>query len=81
MVFASVGQGYSRIDIPMVKQPILRKRIIVEDDVWIGAGAVILGGVRIGTGSIVGAGSVVTRDVKPFSVVVGTPALMIRKRT
>ena len=47
---------------------------------WIGANAVVVGGVRIGTGSIVGAGAVVTKDVPPFSVVGGVPARVIRDR-
>jgi UDP-2-acetamido-3-amino-2,3-dideoxy-glucuronate N-acetyltransferase len=47
---------------------------IVEDDVSIGSGAVILGGLRIGTGAMIGAGAVVTRDVIPGAVVAGNPA-------
>ena len=47
---------------------------------WFGANAVVIGGVRIGAHSIVGAGAVVTRDVAPYSVVGGTPARLIRKR-
>jgi acetyltransferase-like isoleucine patch superfamily enzyme len=47
---------------------------IVEDDVAIGAGAVILPGVRIGRGALIGAGAVVTKDVPPSAVVVGNPA-------
>ncbi len=54
--------------------------IVVEDDVWIGANAVILPGVKIGTGAVVGAGSVVTRNVEPYSIVGGNPAKMIRMR-
>lgn len=54
--------------------------IIIDDDVWIGANVTILKGVRIGTGSIIGAGSVVTRNVDPFSIVVGNPARFLRKR-
>ena len=48
--------------------------IVIEDDVWIGAGAVVLPGVTLGRGSIVGAGAVVTADVEPFSIVGGVPA-------
>ena len=55
------------------------KDIIVEEDCWIGGNAVILPGVRVGRGSTVGAGSVVTRDVPPFHVVAGNPARIIRK--
>jgi len=54
--------------------------IHVGDDVWIGANAIILPGVRIGSGSVLAAGAVVTRDVPPFSVVAGVPARIIKKR-
>ena len=80
VVFAAVGHGYSKVDIPMVKQPTVGKKIIIEDNVWIGANAVIIGGVRVGTGSIIGAGAVVTKDVKPYSVMGGVPAKLIHKR-
>ena len=52
----------------------------VESDVWIGHGAIIMAGVRIGSGSIVAAGSVVTRDVPPYSIVGGNPAKLIKQR-
>jgi maltose O-acetyltransferase len=54
--------------------------VVIEDDVWIGARAVILDGVLIGRGSIVGAGSVVTKNVPPYAVVVGCPAKVIKFR-
>ncbi|CAG8919531.1 unnamed protein product [Penicillium salamii] len=62
-----------------LKGPEAGKEIHIEDDVWIGAGATILGEVRIGRGSTVGAGSVVTRDVPPFHFVAGNPARVIRR--
>ncbi|MDW7775558.1 MAG: acyltransferase [Methanosarcinales archaeon] len=49
-------------------------KIIIEDDVWIGTHSVILPGVLIGKGAVVGAGSIVTKDVKPYSIVLGVPA-------
>ena len=81
VVFASIGHGYARTDIPMIEQPVMKKKIVLEDDVWIGANAVIIQGVTVGTGSIVGAGAVVTKDVPPYTVVGGTPASVIRSRT
>lgn len=54
--------------------------IVIEDDVWIGARVIILPGVRIGRGSVIGAGSVVTHDVAPYSIVGGNPARLIRSR-
>ena len=53
--------------------------VVLEDDVWIGAKASVMPGVRIGRGSVVGAGSVVTKDVPPFTVVAGVPAVPIKK--
>lgn len=61
--------------------PIERAPIVIEDDVWLGTGVVIMPGVRIGRGAIVGAQSVVTRDVAPLHVVAGQPARTIRVLT
>lgn len=54
--------------------------IIVEDDVWIGAGVIILKGVRIGNGSIVAAGALVIKDVPPYSIVGGVPTKVLKMR-
>ena len=53
---------------------------VIGNDVWIGQNAVILPGVQIGDGAIIGANSVVGRDVEPYSIVIGNPARMLRKR-
>jgi len=66
---------------PIRDQGITREPIVIEDDCWIASGAIILAGVKVGKGSIVAAGSVVTKDVPPFSVVAGSPARIIRSRT
>lgn len=52
----------------------------IGDDVWVGTRAIIMPGVTIGTGAVIGAGSIVTRDVEPYMVVVGVPARPIRLR-
>ena len=54
--------------------------ITIEEDVWIGSNAIILSGVTIGRGSIIGAGSVVTKEIPRYSIVVGNPGTVIRKR-
>lgn len=53
--------------------------IVIEAEVWVGAGVIILGGVTIGTGSVVGAGSVVVRDICPYTVSVGNPCRPVRR--
>jgi acetyltransferase-like isoleucine patch superfamily enzyme len=56
---------------------IIQKPIVIEDNCFIGARAIILKGVNIGTGAVVGAGSVVTKNVEPYSIVAGNPAKKI----
>ncbi len=62
------------------QQPMVSAPVIIEDEVWLGAGVTVLSGVRIGKGAIVGAGSVVTRDVLPNAIVVGVPAAFLKYR-
>ncbi len=54
--------------------------IIIEDDVWIGSNVVILSGVQIGRGSVIGAGSIVSKSIPPYSIVIGNPARVLKKR-
>jgi len=72
---------HERTDIPMNEQGMEdSKPITIEDDVWIGGRVTILRNVTIGKGSIVAAGSIVTKDVKPYSIVAGNPAKIIKSR-
>jgi acetyltransferase-like isoleucine patch superfamily enzyme len=64
---------------PMTKS-LTCNEVVIEDDVWIGSHAIIMPGVRIGRGAVIGAGAIVTKDVKPLAIVVGVPAQQINKR-
>lgn len=64
---------------PFVEQGITAEGITIEDDVWLGSGAIVTDGVRIGRGAVVAAGAVVTKDVPPHTVVGGVPARLIRE--
>lgn len=75
------NHNFSQLDIPIKQQGVnTRGGVIIEDDVWIGANCVILDGVTIGTGSVIGAGSIVTKSIPPFSIAVGNPCKVIKSR-
>jgi len=75
------NHAFDRTDIPINQQGEGKQGvIIIEDDVWIGASAIVLTGVKIGKGSVVAAGSVVTKNVESYSIVGGNPAKLIKKR-
>ncbi len=74
------NHDHDNVDIPMDRQGLTYSRVVIGDDVWISARVIILAGVTIGTGSIVGAGAVVTRDVPPYSIVGGVPAKVLKSR-
>lgn len=73
--YSEIGKFMYQLKAPGKSLP-----VIIEEDVWIGARVIILKGVRIGTGSIVGAGSVVTHNINPYSIVAGNPARLLRYR-
>jgi acetyltransferase-like isoleucine patch superfamily enzyme len=77
----AVNHVFSDPTRPIIEQGITAEGVVVEDNVWIGAGAIITDGVRIGQGSVIGAGAVVTRDVPPHTVAVGAPAQTIKEIT
>jgi acetyltransferase-like isoleucine patch superfamily enzyme len=75
------NHNFDSIDVPMKDQGVATAPIIIEDDCWIAANCIILSGVRIGKGSVIAAGSVVTKDVAPYSVMGGNPAKKLKTRT
>lgn len=79
-VLVSANHKFDRTDIPICRQGLSRKGIVIESDVWIGAGVKVLDGVHIGTGAVIAAGSVVNKDVPPFSVNGGIPSKTIKYR-
>ena len=83
----SIGPGEHPLNYPSTNsiffQPsddLCKEDCVIENDVWIGTGAVILRGVRLGNGCVIGASAVVTSDVEPYSIVAGVPAKFIRYR-
>jgi len=79
IVISGLNHNYEDPDLPIVQQNVYTKLIRIEDDCWIGANAVITAGVTIGKHSVVAAGSVVTKDVPPFSIAAGNPAKIIKQ--
>lgn len=75
----ALNHNFSSKDKFIDEQGVATSPIVIEDDVWIGANAVILPGVRIGRHSVIAAGAVVNRDVPPYSLAVGVPAQVKRK--
>ena len=67
-------------DVPVLLCDLEFAEVVIEDDCDIGMGAIILPGRRVGKGSIIGAGAVVTHDVEPYSIVAGVPARKIGER-
>ena len=79
-VIVASNHNFSDPSTPIFEQGLSTKGIIIEDDVWLGSGAKVLDGVTICKGTVVGAGSVVTKSTEPYSVVVGVPSKKISSR-
>jgi len=79
VVFSGLNHGYLDVQRPIKDQPCTTAEIVVEDEVWIGANAIITAGVRIGKHAVVAGGSVVTKDVLPYTIVGGNPARRLKQ--
>ena len=76
----AVNHVYDDPTVPIREQGITAQGIVIEDDVWLGAGVTVVDGVTIGRGSIIGAGAVVSKDIPPYSIAVGIPAKPVKDR-
>lgn len=79
-VIHSANHRTDQLDAPIRLQGFNYKEVRIEDDVWIGANTTVLSGISIGHGSIIGAGSVVTKNIPPLVVAAGNPARIIKSR-
>ena len=77
-VLVTGDHDFSRLDIPATRRDYTGTPISIGNNVWIGAGAVVLGGVRVGDNASIAAGAVVTRDVDAGTIVGGVPAKKIK---
>jgi len=78
IVMSGLNHVYEDVETPIHLQPVTTKPIIIEEECWVGANAVITAGVTVGKHSVVAAGSVVTKDIPPYSIAVGNPARVIK---
>lgn len=76
----SINHEFNDISIPMKNQGEIKGKIEIENDVWLGTNAIVLPNIKIGKGSIIGAGAVVTKDVPAYAIVGGNPARIIKYR-
>lgn len=79
-VITPMNHTFADLTTPIWQQPETAVGIRIGSDVWIGNGVRILDGVEIGNGCVIGAGSVVTKSIPPFSIAVGVPARVVRRR-
>lgn len=79
VIVSGLNHNFENIDKAIAEQGISTKQIIIDDNVWIGANSVVLAGIQIGKHVVVGAGSVVTKDIPPYSVALGNPAKVVKQ--
>lgn len=79
IVISALNHNYKNVEIPIYLQGETVAAITIEDDCWIGANVVITAGITIGKHSVIGGGSVVTKNIPPFCVAVGNPARIIKQ--
>jgi len=81
VLLVDINHKFDDTNVPIINQGHSQEEpIIIEDDVWLGARVIILPGVKIGKGSIIAANSVVTKDVSPYTIIGGNPAVFIKSR-
>ncbi|MBW3491682.1 DapH/DapD/GlmU-related protein [Bacillus sp. FDAARGOS_1420] len=78
--FHSENHNFDRIDIPIKEQGVTNKGIAVGNDCWIGSGAVFLDGVEVGEGCVIGANTLVNKNIPAYSVAVGNPVKIVKSR-
>jgi acetyltransferase-like isoleucine patch superfamily enzyme len=79
IVISALNHNYEDVEKSIADQGINIQTVIIENDVWIGANSIILAGVHIGKHVVIGAGSVVTKDIPPYSVALGNPARIVKQ--
>ena len=79
ITLSGLNHNYEDVNMPIHAQGVSTAPIVIEDETWIGANVVVVAGVTIGKHSIVAAGSIVTKDIPPYSVAVGNPARVLKK--
>lgn len=79
VVLSGLNHSFEDVSKPIVHQPTTVRPIVIEDGAWVGAGSIVTAGVRIGRNAVVAGGSVVTRDVPPYSVAAGNPAKVVKQ--
>jgi len=78
--FHAENHNFESLDHPIREQGRTAEGIVIDDDCWVGSNVTFLDGVHVGTGCVIAAGAVVTKDIPPYSIAAGIPARVIKKR-